>query len=75
MAKKDSYKDNDKDKYKNARYAAEKATKTDKAKYWNNIEQNLTINNNKIIWKDLKAITSHMSSSRNIDITDNVLPD
>ena len=37
---KDAYKDND--KYKKARYAAEKATKTGKAKYRGKLDENLT---------------------------------
>ena len=43
QAKQDAYKDND--KYKKARYAAEKAVKTSKAKYHDKFEENLTTNN------------------------------
>ena len=56
QAKQDAYKDNDKDKYKKARYAAEKAVKTGKAKYRDKLEENLTTNNSKNIWQGLKAI-------------------
>ena len=49
QAKQDAYKDNDKDKYNKARYAAEKADKTGKAKYRDKLEENLSTNNSKII--------------------------
>ena len=57
QAKQDAYKDNDKDKYKKERYAAEKAIKIVKAKYRDKLEENLTTNNSKHIWQGLKNIT------------------
>ena len=45
QAKQDAYKDNDKDKYNKARYAAEKPIKTSKAKCPDKLEDNLHKNN------------------------------
>ncbi|KAK2171991.1 hypothetical protein NP493_1006g00010 [Ridgeia piscesae] len=73
--KHDEYKDNDKDKYKKARYAVEKAVKTGKAKYRDKLEVNLTTNNSKNIWQGLKAITNYMPSPKNTTATDTNLPD
>ena len=70
-----SNKDNDKDKYKKARYAAEKAVKTGKAKYRDKLEENLTTNNSKNIWQGLKAITNYKPSPKNTTATDTNLPD
>ena len=75
QAKQDAYKDNDKDKYKTARYAAEKAGKTGKAKYREKLEENLTTNNSKNIWQGLKAITNYNPSPKNTTATDSNLPD
>ena len=73
QAKQDACKDNDKDKYKKTRYAAEKAVKTGKAKYRDKLEENLTTNNSKNIWQGLKAITNYKPSPKNT--TDTNLPD
>jgi len=53
LVKQDAYIDNHKDKHKHkkARYAAEKAIETGKAKYWDKLEENLTTKNSKNIWK------------------------
>ena len=75
QAKQDAYKDNDKDKYKNARYAAEKAIKTGKVKYPDKLEEILTTNNSKNIWQSLKVITNYKPSPKNTTITDTTLPD
>ena len=56
QTKQDPYKDNDTDKYKKAKYAAEKATKTGKAKYRDKCEENLTTNNSKNIWQSYKLL-------------------
>ena len=73
QAKQDAYKDNDKDK--KARYAAEKAVKTGKAKYRDKLEENLTANNSKNIWQGLKAITNYKPSPKNTTATDANPPD
>ena len=65
QAKHDAYKDNDKDKYKKARYEAENAIKTGKAKYRDKLEENLTTNNSKNIWLGLKTITNYKPSPKN----------
>ncbi|KAK2174774.1 hypothetical protein NP493_778g04035 [Ridgeia piscesae] len=75
IAKQDAYKDNDKDKYKKTRYAAEKAGKTGKAKYRDKLEENLTTNNSKNIWQGLKAIINYKPSPKNTTATDTNLPD
>ena len=69
--KQDAYKDNDKDKYKKARYAAEKAVKTGKVKHSDKLEDNLTSNNP----KGLKAITNYQASPKNTTATDTNFPD
>ncbi len=68
QAKQDAYKDNDKDKYKKARYAAEKAVKTSKVKHRDKLEENLTTNNSKNIWQGLKAITNYYSQEHYGDL-------
>ena len=73
--KQEAYKDNDQDKYRQARYAAEKAIKTAKANYRDKLEENLTTNNPRYIWQGLKAITNYKPSSKSADITDTTLPD
>ena len=75
QAKQDAYKDNDKDKYKKARYAAEKAVKTGNAKYRDNLVENLTTNTTKNIWQGLKAMTNYKPSPKNTTTTDTNLPD
>ena len=75
QAKQEAYKGNDKDKYKQARYAAEKAIKTAKANYGDKLEENLTTNNPRYIWQSLKVVTNYMTSSKSADITDTTLPD
>ena len=75
QAKHHAYKDNDKDKYKKARYEAETAIKTGKAKYCDKPEENLTTNNSKNIWQGLKAITNYKPSPKNTTATDTNLPD
>ena len=77
QAKQDTYKDNDKYnyKYKKARYAAEKAVKTGKAKYRVKLEENLTTNNSKNIWQGQKAITKYKPSPTNTTATDTNHPD
>ena len=71
-AKLDAYKDNDKDKYKKARYAAEEPIKTSKANCPDKLEENPTINNSKNIWQ---AITYYIPSPKNTTATDTTLPD
>ena len=66
---------NGKDKYKKARYAAEKAVKTGKAKYRDKREKNLNTNNAKNIWQGLKAITNYNPSPKITTATDTNLPD
>ena len=73
--KQEAYKGNDNDKYKLARYAAEKAIKTAKANYRDKLEENLITNNHMYIWQGLKAITNYKPSSKSADITDTTLPD
>ena len=75
QAKQDAYKENDKDKYKKARYAAEKAAKTGKAKYRDKLDENLATNNSKNIRQGLKAITNYKPSPKNTTATDTNLPD
>ena len=74
-AKQDAFKDNDKDKYKKARCASEKAIKTGMAKYRDKFEENLTTNNSKNIWQGLKAITNYKPHPKNNTTTDTSLPD
>ena len=64
QAKQDAYKDNDKYKYKKARYAAEKAVKTGKAKYRDKLEENLTTNNSKNIWQGLEGHNQLQTASQ-----------
>ena len=75
QAKQEAYKGTDNDKYKQARYAAEKAIKTAKANYGDKLEENLTTNNPRYIWQDLKDITNYKPSSKSADMTDTTLPD
>ena len=75
QAKQEADKGNDKDKYKQARYAAEKAIKTTKANYREKLEENITTNNPRYIWQGLKAITNCKPSSKSADITDTTLPE
>ena len=65
----------DKDKYKKARYAAENAFKTGKAKYRDKLEENLTSNNYENIWQDLKVIANYKPSPKNTTATDTNFPD
>ena len=75
QAKQEAYKGTDKDKHKQARCAAEKAIKTAKANYCDKLEENLTTNNPRYIWQDLKDITNYEPSSKSADISDTTLPD
>ena len=75
QVKHDAFKANDKDKYKKARYEAENAIKTGKAKYRDKLEENLSTNNSKNIWQGLKAITNYKPSPKNTTATDTNLPD
>ena len=75
QANQDAYKDNDKVKYKKAKYAAKKAAKTGKAKYRDKFEENLTTNNSENIWQGLKAIPNYKPSTKNATATDTNHPD
>ena len=75
QVKHDAFKANDKDKYNKARYEAENAIKTGKAKYRDKLEENLSTNNSKNIWQGLKAITNYKPSPKNnTTATDTNLP-
>ena len=56
-------------------YEAENAIKTGKAKYRDKLEENLSTNNSKNIWRGLKAITNYKPSPKNTMATDTNLPD